>query len=163
QRAAHPRQDGQRPGREPGGHQSHLVARRVREERPARPALRELAGRHPQPRRPARLLRGRPRPAPAPAAERPPPPPGRAARPAGAARPPRGGAPPAANFNVLRALALPPGGVVWSVGSPYPPPQPEHQKDGGLGEMFDCFLLGPPLPLGGKLYVLAERQKELRL
>jgi outer membrane protein assembly factor BamB/tetratricopeptide (TPR) repeat protein len=30
-------------------------------------------------------------------------------------------------------------------------------------ELSDCYFLGPPLPLGGKLYVLTERQQELRL
>ncbi len=31
------------------------------------------------------------------------------------------------------------------------------------GPLSDCYFLGPPLPLGGKLYVLTEKQQELRL
>jgi hypothetical protein len=72
-------------------------------------------------------------------------------------------APEAVNFNLLKAIDLATGRLQWDVGHPYRPTQPEHQKDGGIGELFDCYFLGPPLPLNGKLYVLAERQKELRL
>ncbi len=45
------------------------------------------------------------------------------------------------------------GKLVWEVGG-------FGEKDNPLS---DCFFLGPPLPLGGKLYVLTEKQEELRL
>jgi len=31
------------------------------------------------------------------------------------------------------------------------------------GPLSDCYFLGPPLPLGGRIYVLTEKQQELRL
>jgi outer membrane protein assembly factor BamB len=34
---------------------------------------------------------------------------------------------------------------------------------GGKDELSDSYFLGPPLPLGGKLYVMTEKQQELRL
>jgi outer membrane protein assembly factor BamB len=41
-----------------------------------------------------------------------------------------------------------------------------HWQLGGRGEkdpLSDCYFLGPPLPLAGKIYVLTEKQQELRL
>jgi outer membrane protein assembly factor BamB len=53
----------------------------------------------------------------------------------------------------LRALKLSADGKEdWTVGGV-----------GGKDELADSFFLGPPLPLGGKLYVLTEKQQELRL
>jgi hypothetical protein len=31
------------------------------------------------------------------------------------------------------------------------------------GDMYDCYFLGPPLPLGGRLYSIHEKEKEMRL
>jgi outer membrane protein assembly factor BamB/tetratricopeptide (TPR) repeat protein len=59
----------------------------------------------------------------------------------------------AMHFNRLQAYDLQKGGKLsWEVGS-------YGEKD----ELSDTFFLGPPLPLGGKLYVLTEKQQELRL
>ena len=44
------------------------------------------------------------------------------------------------------------GKLSWELGTP-------EEK----GPLSDCYFLGPPLPLGGKLYVLTEKQQELRL
>jgi outer membrane protein assembly factor BamB/tetratricopeptide (TPR) repeat protein len=44
------------------------------------------------------------------------------------------------------------GKLSWELGNP-------EEK----GPLSDCYFLGPPLPLGGKLYVLTEKQQELRL
>src|SRR5262249_32258711 len=33
----------------------------------------------------------------------------------------------------------------------------------GKESLDDCYFLGPPLPLAGKIYVLTEKQQELRL
>ncbi len=44
------------------------------------------------------------------------------------------------------------GKLTWELGTP-------EEK----GPLSDCYFLGPPLPLGGKLYVLTEKQQELRL
>ncbi len=58
----------------------------------------------------------------------------------------------AIRHNKLQALSLARmGALQWEVG------------EGDKGELADCFFLGPPLPLGGKLYVLIEKQQELRL
>jgi outer membrane protein assembly factor BamB len=37
------------------------------------------------------------------------------------------------------------------------------EKDQAQNDLDDCVFLGPPLPLGGKLYLLTEKQGELRL
>ncbi len=56
--------------------------------------------------------------------------------------------------NRLQAYELSTSGkLAWEVGS-------TGEKDNPLS---DCFFLGPPLPLGGKLYLLTEKQQELRL
>jgi outer membrane protein assembly factor BamB len=52
----------------------------------------------------------------------------------------------------LEAYEIATGKLKWEVGDPA-----QHN------ELSDCYFLGPPLPLGGKLYVLTERQQELRL
>ena len=44
------------------------------------------------------------------------------------------------------------GKLTWELGTP-------EEK----GPLSDCYFLGPPLPLAGKLYVLTEKQQELRL
>jgi outer membrane protein assembly factor BamB/tetratricopeptide (TPR) repeat protein len=75
--------------------------------------------------------------------------------------PPGGGGPgytgdlnDAIHHSRLQAFSLATNGkLVWEVGG-------VGEKDNPLS---DCFFLGPPLPLGGKVYVLTERQEELRL
>jgi outer membrane protein assembly factor BamB len=52
----------------------------------------------------------------------------------------------------LQAFEITTGKLKWELGDP-------ARND----ELTDCYFLGPPLPLGGKLYVLTERQQELRL
>jgi outer membrane protein assembly factor BamB len=52
----------------------------------------------------------------------------------------------------LQAFEISTGKVKWELGDPTRP-----------NELSDCYFLGPPLPLAGKLYVLTERQQELRL
>ncbi|MGH9678271.1 MAG: PQQ-binding-like beta-propeller repeat protein, partial [Candidatus Acidiferrum sp.] len=59
------------------------------------------------------------------------------------------------HHNTLRALDISSGKMKWELGGGPPP--------NGNKELDDGYFLGPPLPLGGKLYVLLERQQELRL
>jgi outer membrane protein assembly factor BamB/tetratricopeptide (TPR) repeat protein len=54
----------------------------------------------------------------------------------------------------LQAFDLATGKLVWELGGRSPDTQ---------GEFSDCYFLGAPLPLGGKLYVLIEKASELRL
>jgi outer membrane protein assembly factor BamB/tetratricopeptide (TPR) repeat protein len=54
----------------------------------------------------------------------------------------------------LQAFDLATGKLVWELGGRNPDTQ---------GEFSDCYFLGAPLPLGGKLYVLIEKSSELRL
>jgi outer membrane protein assembly factor BamB len=50
------------------------------------------------------------------------------------------------------------GRLEWQV------PDPRDKEDGkAKTELDDCYFLGPPLPMAGKLYVLIEKQQELRL
>jgi outer membrane protein assembly factor BamB/tetratricopeptide (TPR) repeat protein len=59
----------------------------------------------------------------------------------------------AIQHNKLQAFDLNKGGkVAWEIGT----------RD-GKGPLDDAFFLGPPLPLNGRLYVLTEKQQELRL
>jgi outer membrane protein assembly factor BamB/tetratricopeptide (TPR) repeat protein len=58
----------------------------------------------------------------------------------------------AINHSRLQAFELKSGKLVWELGDP-------EVK----GLFADCYFLGPPLPLGGKLYLLIEKQQELRL
>ncbi len=58
----------------------------------------------------------------------------------------------ALNHNKLQAFELAKGGkLAWEIGG--------DEK----GPLADTFFLGPPLPLNGRLYVLTEKQQELRL
>jgi outer membrane protein assembly factor BamB len=63
--------------------------------------------------------------------------------------------------NRLRAIDLETGKLAWEVGGR------ARKEVAGINEadapLLDCFFLGPPLPLAGKLYVLAEKNQELRL
>jgi outer membrane protein assembly factor BamB/tetratricopeptide (TPR) repeat protein len=54
----------------------------------------------------------------------------------------------------LQAFDLATGKLVWELGGRSPDTQ---------GEFSDCYFLGAPLPLGGKLYLLIEKASELRL
>ncbi len=53
----------------------------------------------------------------------------------------------------LQAYDLVTGKLKWEVGG----------RDEKAGELADSFFLGPPLPLAGKLFVLTEKNKDLRL
>jgi outer membrane protein assembly factor BamB len=54
--------------------------------------------------------------------------------------------------NKLQALSLVrEGSVDWEAG------------EGEKGDLADSFFLGPPLPIGGKIYILNEKQQDLRL
>src|SRR5207245_8827514 len=46
-----------------------------------------------------------------------------------------------------------------------PPPEPDDKRDTltSAADLTDTFFLGPPLPLSGKLYQLAEKNTELKL
>jgi outer membrane protein assembly factor BamB len=56
------------------------------------------------------------------------------------------------NCNQLMAIELESGKLKWQVGG-----------RGDKEPLQDCYFLGAPLPLGGKLYVLIEKNSELRL
>ena len=58
------------------------------------------------------------------------------------------------DFSVLTAYDLKTGKVRWETGGPS---SDESVRDGGL------FFLGPPLPIGGKIYVVAREKKRTRL
>src|SRR5262249_3862865 len=58
----------------------------------------------------------------------------------------------AVKHSELMAIELDTGKLKWQVGG-----------RGEKGDLNDCFFLGPPLPLGGKLYVMVEKNSELRL
>jgi outer membrane protein assembly factor BamB len=60
----------------------------------------------------------------------------------------------AVSHSHLQAFELATGKLQWELGGRSPDTQ---------GELSDCYFLGPPLPLGGKLYVLIEKNSELRL
>lgn len=55
----------------------------------------------------------------------------------------------------LQAIDLDSGKLLWEVGA--------KGDDKAKDPLADTYFLGPPLPLGGKLYVLGERNQELRL
>ncbi|MBV9123241.1 MAG: PQQ-binding-like beta-propeller repeat protein, partial [Planctomycetes bacterium] len=57
------------------------------------------------------------------------------------------------NHNTLEAFELDSGKLAWEVGG----------KEEDKNDLSGSFFLGPPLPLGGKLYVLNEKKSELRL
>ena len=90
----------------------------------------------------------------------------------------------AAHFSRLKAVNLETGKLVWKVGErtqnapvmmgprfggPVPvQPKKEEAPKPAVKEttetlLADCFFLGPPLPLAGKLYVVIEKEGDLRL
>jgi outer membrane protein assembly factor BamB len=91
-------------------------------------------------------------------------------------------------FSRLTAVDLETGKLVWTLGGrgnsqalnppvqprrvingppqPAPPaPEPDDKRDtlNSAADLTDTFFLGPPLPLSGKLYQLAEKNTELKL
>lgn len=73
----------------------------------------------------------------------------------------------AVHCNVLRALELETGKIKWSLGGRTKGPAKEKDENAKTlisgPEFKDAFFLGPPLPLAGKLYVLVEKNTELRV
>lgn len=67
----------------------------------------------------------------------------------------------AIHHSKLQAIDLENGKFLWEVGGPVEKKDGVEVKEGI--ELKDSFFLGPPLPLGGKLYVLNEKNQELRL
>jgi outer membrane protein assembly factor BamB len=70
------------------------------------------------------------------------------------------------HFSRLTAVELETGKLRWTVGGrgTGPTKDKEEAKDQSAAtELLDTFFLGPPLPLGGKLYLLVEKNTELRL
>ncbi len=61
------------------------------------------------------------------------------------------------NCNQLMAIELDSGKLKWQVGGKGDPAKTDKDL------LQECYFLGPPLPLGGKLYVLIEKNAELRL
>jgi outer membrane protein assembly factor BamB/tetratricopeptide (TPR) repeat protein len=59
--------------------------------------------------------------------------------------------------NRLQAYDLKSGKLRWELGGF------GDKKDAGVNDLNDTYFLGPPLPMHGKLYVLAEKQQELSL
>jgi outer membrane protein assembly factor BamB len=72
------------------------------------------------------------------------------------------------NYSVLKAVEIDTGKLKWSIGGRNKTSGKENKDDAakekiaGL-EFKDTFFLGPPLPLGGKIYVLVEKNTEIRL
>jgi outer membrane protein assembly factor BamB/tetratricopeptide (TPR) repeat protein len=81
---------------------------------------------------------------------------------------PLGGFAKPVNYSILRAVDLENGKLVWSIGGPSDQSvtkekdEPAKEAVAGL-EFLNAYFLGPPLPLGGKLYALVEKNTELRL
>jgi outer membrane protein assembly factor BamB len=71
----------------------------------------------------------------------------------GAGRPAFGSLNDMVNVNSLKAINLASGKLMWQLGGRF----------GEKSDLSESFFLGPPLPLGGKLYVLSEKNSELRL
>ncbi len=66
--------------------------------------------------------------------------------------------------NQLRAVSLETGLEVWNLGSRDDLKTEEKENlEEPDAYLSDVFFLGPPLPLGGKLYVMIEKQRELQL
>jgi outer membrane protein assembly factor BamB/tetratricopeptide (TPR) repeat protein len=73
----------------------------------------------------------------------------------------------AVHHNRLKAYDLETGALAWEVGGA--PPRPERQPAAPRAPkprrspLDETFFLGPPLPLGGHLYVVAEKLQDLTL
>lgn len=73
-------------------------------------------------------------------------------------------------FNKLQAVDLETGKRIWKLGERTPnagntgaQPPAAPVKETAETLLADCLFLGPPLPLGGKLYVVIEKDGDLRL
>jgi outer membrane protein assembly factor BamB len=67
-------------------------------------------------------------------------------------------------YNCLRALDPNTGKLVWEAGGPSGRnPKSEIRNPKSDGPLRDAYFLGPPLPLGGQVFALVEKQQELRL
>jgi outer membrane protein assembly factor BamB len=64
----------------------------------------------------------------------------------------------AIQHNVLHAAGLGDGKILWALGGH----GAKRLANDPTGELHDSYFLGPPLPLGGKLYALTEKKQELR-
>src|SRR5262249_39745289 len=67
----------------------------------------------------------------------------------------------AINSSRLQAFDLENGKFLWEVGGPSEKKEGGKVRDGSGLKEFYCR--GPPLPIGGKLYVLNEKNQEMRL
>jgi outer membrane protein assembly factor BamB len=70
------------------------------------------------------------------------------------------------HFNRLTAVDLETGKLRWTLGGRSNSAGPGAEDDANAGtaaRLLDTFFLGPPLPQAGKLYVLTEKNAELRL
>jgi outer membrane protein assembly factor BamB len=70
------------------------------------------------------------------------------------------------HFNRLTAVDLETGKLRWSLGGRSNNAGPGTEDDPNAGaatRLLDTYFLGPPLPQAGKLYVLTEKNAELRL
>ena len=69
--------------------------------------------------------------------------------------------------NSLSAVNMETGKLMWKAGKridkKQPVPPGAEEKETAYSLLSDTFFLGAPLPLGGKLYVVIEKEKELRL
>src|SRR5262249_49402504 len=65
----------------------------------------------------------------------------------------------AMHFSVLQAFDLGSGKMLWNVGGRGDKRHPNDPK----GDLHDSYFLGAPLTIGGKLYVLTDKNQELRL
>jgi len=70
--------------------------------------------------------------------------------------------------NKLAALNIETGKLEWKLGLRDPnrksaPPPGSEEKETAASLLSDAFFLGAPMPLGGKLYVVIEKERELRL
>lgn len=72
-----------------------------------------------------------------------------------------------AEGNRLVALNMITGNLVWQLGNTRSAPvlseEEEDKTDNPLLLMSNCYFLGPPLPVNGKLYVLFEKSGRMRL
>jgi outer membrane protein assembly factor BamB len=69
----------------------------------------------------------------------------------------------ALNQNELQAYNVRSGKMVWHVGGRGGQPAAEGGDKKESTDLSETFFLGPPLPMHGKLYVLTEKNQELRL
>ncbi|HJT75662.1 MAG TPA: PQQ-binding-like beta-propeller repeat protein, partial [Gemmataceae bacterium] len=75
-----------------------------------------------------------------------------------------GGVKDALDQNELQAFNLHSGKLVWKAGGKGErPPAADGDDKKEAADLGETFFLGPPLPMNGKLYVLTEKNQELRL